>query len=97
MDIDNRTPASVLELEQMGAALAREMAETLKGRTICTPVILHALITLHLFHVRSMPVDAQREIGFAMASYAGELISAPYANPQHEPHQFPTDLPTALQ
>ena len=99
MDIDNRAPQTIQELEQMGAALAKEMCAPLTDRVINTGVILQALMTMHRVAVRRLPAGAQRDIGFAMANYAGELIATPYAapGPEHQAHQFPTDLPTAIQ
>lgn len=95
----NRIPQSDQELHEMARALVNEMVEPLKGRVGNQGVVLYALMLMHRQVVRSLPVEAQRDIGFHLAGYAGELISAPYqaAVPQHKPHQFPSDLPTAIQ
>lgn len=95
----NRVPQSDQELHEMARALVNEMVAPLKGRAGNQGVILYALMLMHRQVVRTLPVQAQRDIGFRLAEYAGDLISAPYQAkaPQHEPHQFPTDLPTAIQ
>lgn len=100
MEIDNRTPRTVQELEQMSHALAQEIFhKVLKGRTLCASVVMHAALTVHRGTSKTLPPDAQRDIGYALATYAGTLIATPHAqaNAEHEPHQFPTDLPTAIQ
>ena len=95
----NRIPQSDQELHEMARALVNEMVEPLKGRVGNQGVILYALMLMHRQVVRSRPVEAQRDIGFLLAGYAGDLISAPSqaAVPQHKPHQCPSDLPTAIQ
>lgn len=95
----NRVPQSDQELHEMGRALVNAMVEPLKGRVGNQGVILYALMLMHRQVVRSLPLEAQRDIGFRLAGYAGDLISAPYqdATPEHKPHQFPTDLPTSIQ
>lgn len=95
----NRVPQSDQELHEMARALVNEMVEPLKGRAGNQGVILYALMLMHRQVVRTLPVQAQRDVGFRLAWYAGDLISAPFqaAAPQHEAHQFPSDLPTAIQ
>ncbi|WP_312566157.1 hypothetical protein [Comamonas sp.] len=100
MELDNRAPRTVQELEQMGHALAQEIFhKVLKGRTLCASVVMHAALTMHRGTSKTLPPEAQRDIGYALATYAGTLIATPHAQAQteHEPHQFPTDLPTAIQ
>lgn len=100
MDIDNRAPRSVQELEQMAHALAQEIFhKVLKDRTLCASVVMHAALTMHRGTCKNLPPEAQRDIGYALAAYAGQLIATPHAPqvPEHQPHQFPTDLPTAIQ
>lgn len=95
----NRAPQSVQELEQMANALANEMVAPLNGRKGNHAVILRALMLMHHRVASSMSAEAQCEIGFCLAMYAGDLIAKRYVAPvsQHEPHQFATDLPTAIQ
>jgi hypothetical protein len=97
--MQTRVPETVQEMELMANDLAREMYSVLQGRTFVTGVLLEALMVLHRGTVRSMPVDAQRDIGFAMAAYAGDLMATPYAQPEprHEVHQLHLDNPTPLQ
>ena len=83
----------------MANALAQEMVAPLKGRKGNHGVILHALMLMHRQVVRTMSAEHQREVGYELAGYAGQLIAVPHeaSTPRHEPHQFPTDLPTTMQ
>lgn len=100
MELDNRIPRTVQELEQMGHALAQEVFHNvLKGRPLCAAVVMHAALTIHRGTSKTLPPEAQREIGYALAVYAGMLIATPHtqAETAHEPHQFASDLPTSIQ
>ncbi|CAB5646417.1 Uncharacterised protein [Comamonas aquatica] len=97
--MQTKVPETVQEMELMANDLAREMYSVLEGRTFVTGVLLQALMVLHRGTVRGLPVDAQRDIGFAMAAYAGELMATPHAQPEprHEAHQLHLAIPTPLQ
>ncbi len=100
MEIDNCIPRTVQELEQMGHALAQEIFHNvLEGRTLCTSVVMHAALTMHRGASKTLPPEAQRDIGYALATYAGTLIATPHtqAETEHKPHQFASDLPTSIQ
>lgn len=100
MQIDDTVPTTVQELELMGHALAQEIFHgVLKNRTLSTSVVMHAALTMHKHACKALPPEAQREIGYALAAYAGTLIATPHTPlpADFQPHQFPTDLPTAIQ
>ena len=83
----------------MAQVLANEVFErVLKDRTLSTTVVMQAALTIHHGTVQRLGPEAQREVGLALASYAAGLIAAPARRLHaHAPHQFPTDLPTAIQ
>jgi hypothetical protein len=97
--MQTKVPETVQVMELMANDLAREMYSVLQGRTFVTGVLLQALMVLHRGAVRSMPVEAQRDIGYAMAAYAGDLMATPYVQPEprHEAHQLHLDTPTLVQ
>lgn len=97
--MQTKGPETVQEMELMANDLAREMFSVLQGRTFVTGVLLQALMVLHRGAVRSMPVEAQRDIGYVMAAYAGDLMATPYVQPEarHEAHQLHLDTPTLVQ
>jgi hypothetical protein len=69
------------EFEQEACLLAMEIVTQVlrpkhQAQQLRTTVVLDALLRLYLFHARTLPAEAQRACGKALAGLASELLHA---------------------